>query len=229
MSPIKIILLLLLFFSSCTPQNDLYDFNICCNSFTIEEIQNRLKDIGEKYNCNIMLAPNTDINKLTEDFFTNIENHYKANRQKIQQINNSKIEDIFNDSIIDEIIVFAKPTTENTSHTGTITNNHTINYDVNVLSYTDYVDVLLTWNTTSTALSQCKVNFEIASYSSSLDQSNVKYEISNSSYTFTSLINLSAPSFTYSYTLKGIRKVKNNIGMEEEKLIYSSDYFGQYN
>ncbi len=216
----------LFIFASCTFQDDLYEFETCNNHFTMDEIQSRLDEIREKYNRDIRLAPNTNIENITEMFFIDIENHYKTISKKREIINNP----ILNDSIIDDIVVFTKPETENTTHTGSFTDSHIIKYDVNVLSYTDYVDVLITWHTTTTALSQCKVQFEIGNYSSSLDPSNVEYNISNTSYTFSSLTNLSNPSFSYSYTLKGTRKLRNSQGeVIEERVIYSSDYFGLHN
>ena len=185
---------------------------------TREEIQTRLDEIGEKYGETIILGPETNTEKVTENFFTRVEAMCENNNYNIPT--ESTVE-LLDDEQIDKITIpeigtYAAP---GESYSGTITNNHMITYNVNVLSYTDYVDVLIKWQTTTTALSKCKVEASIGNCVSNLDP-NIQYSISEFEYMFSSLVNLANPSFSYSYTLKA-----NRNGTE----IFSKNYFGLHN
>ena len=67
------------FFVACSNDSDALDINAGTRSatsssyMTREEVQTRLDEIGEKYGETIILGPETDTEKVTENFFTRVE------------------------------------------------------------------------------------------------------------------------------------------------------------
>lgn len=198
-------------FMACSMSDNFFE-NACSEEEIKEKIQFRLDEIGEKYGRIIKLAPGTDVSKITEEFFENIETVYGSQCRSMVDTEEKTVND---DSLIDEITVIAAPSMETSEYSGSVLNHHTINYNSGVLSYTDDVTVTLYWTTTSVAMSQCKVIGSVTDSNSSLG--GVEYSISNFNYSFTSLNDLQNPSFSYSYTLTGTRNGST---------IYQADYYG---
>ncbi|MBQ4038480.1 MAG: hypothetical protein IJD05_03110 [Bacteroidaceae bacterium] len=190
------------FFVACSNDSDALDINAGTRSVTSssymtrEEVQTRLDEIGEKYGETIILVPETDITKVTEDFFTWVESVY--------QIDNTTIEDgttVVDDEQIDEITIskigtYAAPG-ENGTYTGTILNHHvfTVRY-ANGTSASDDVCVAVVWTTSSS-----KPNKVTASISEeTFIQTNSKYTLDDFYYTMP-VGPLNNPSFNFSYKI----------------------------
>ena len=189
------------FFVACSNDRDALDiYDDAMNSskyMTREEIQNRLDDIGEMYEETIILVPETDTTKVTEEFFTWVESLYQNNnKKKTIKFGNTIIKDEQIDEItIPEIGTYAAPGEVN-SYTGTITNEYSYQYWDGSHNYEDCVQVIITWNT-NTGGSMNKVTAELIEV--------VVKEINSYSLTGFShspiVGDISNPGFSYEYTI----------------------------
>ena len=182
------------FFVACSNDSDALDINagtrsVTSSYMTREEVQARLDEIGDRYGETIILVPETDITKVTEEFFTWVESVYK--------IDNTTIEDgatVVDDEQIDEIAIskigtYAAPG-ENVCYTGSFTANCQLGSKT--------IPVKITWSSNSNKPDSVSATCEY-------------YEITNIKHSIFSgpVYN---PTFEYSFYLNGIKFVGVYLG-----------------
>ena len=134
------------FFVACSNESDALDINAGTRSVTSssymtrEEVQARLDEIGEMYGETIVLGPETDTEKVTENFFTRVEAMCENNNYDVPT--ESTVE-LLDDEQIDKITIprigtYAAP---GESHSGSITND----YNFSVGDHFEWVRVVITW------------------------------------------------------------------------------------
>ena len=165
------------FFVACSNDSDALDINAGTRSatsssyMTREDIQTRLDEIGEKYGETIVLGPETDTEKVTENFFARVEamcenNNYNGPTEStVELLDDEQIDKI----TIPRIGTYAAP---GESSSGTITNSYSFKVGEGINFYYEWVNVNITWyaNTggtmnKATAELQEVVVDEIGSYS----------------------------------------------------------------
>lgn len=187
------------FFVACSNDSDALDINAGTRSVTSssymtrEEIQTRLDEIGEKYGETIILGPETDTEKVTENFFTRVEAMCENNNYNVST--ESTVE-LLDDEQIDKITVpkigtYAAP---GESYSGTITHNHSFQ----VGNSFDWIRVTITWyaNTGGT------MNKATAALEEVVVEENNSYSLLEFSHSQI-IGDISNPFFTYTYKILG--------------------------
>ncbi len=153
------------FFVACSNDSDALDINAGTRSatsssyMTREEVQTRLDEIGEKYGTQVIIDEKVNIDLVSADIFTKLEEHLsskqktKANRintraDLVNETSNDSL--LMNDSSIDDIMLMAAPPSgETVVYTGTFT--HELNISCGVEPNT-LTRVLITWHTNSSSV-----------------------------------------------------------------------------
>ena len=189
------------FFVACSNDSDALDINagtrsaVSSSYMTREEIQTRLDEIGEKYGETIVLGPETDTEKVTENFFTRVEAMCKNNNY--DGPTESTVE-LLDDEQIDKITIpiigtYAAP---GESHSGTITNDYSYQYWDGSHNYEDWVQVVITWNANTGGT----MNKATATLIEVVVKTIGSYSLKG--FYHTPIVgNVSNPSFSYEYTI----------------------------
>ena len=152
-------------FVACSNDSDAFDINLGTRSVGLSsymtrlEIQERLNEIGEKYGTRVLIDEDVDVDLVTEDVFTKLEEHLsskqatKTNRintraHVINETSNDSL--LMNDSSIDDIMLMAAPPSgETIIYRGSF--DHELDISCGVEPNTP-TRVLITWETMSSTV-----------------------------------------------------------------------------
>ncbi len=151
------------FFVACSNESDALDINAGTRSatsssyMTREEVQTRLDEIGEKYGTRVIMDEKVNIDLVSEDIFTKLEEHISSKEllgdnvntkaHIVNEISNDSL--LMNDSSIDDIMLMAAPPSGET-YSGSFT--HFMNITCGA-EYNSPTTIKINWNTNSLGVS----------------------------------------------------------------------------
>lgn len=151
------------FFVACSNDSDALDINaidikagtrsVGLSSYmTREEIQDRLDEIGEKYGTRVIIDKTVDIDLITEDIFTDLEEHLSSPTKNDKKFFTECITDtislLLDDSSVDEIMPIAEQSSGEIMYSGDF--NVTVRYQcINQQNQSEEVvsNVTISWTT----------------------------------------------------------------------------------